>query len=902
MNGAVVFVTTELDPVVPGGAGTVVTSLAAALAAAGREVVVVLVAEVGEAHLPGVEIVVAAAERTAAENAFLERSRKAAQAVHAVAAERAVELVEFADFDGLAYWALAHRAELGLERTRVAVRFHGPAHLLLEAAKLAPPEFEPVRVMEEQSFAMADAVLVPSAPLGDLAERRYGVPSERVVVAQPPIPQVEPARYQPAAHPEVVCYGRLSEAKGSHDFLAAILPLLDSRPELLVRFVGPDGWSFAARRSMREVLQEMVPPHHRSRVLFEGALSHPQLAAVLRAAWLVVVPSRFESFCLAAHEVRAMGLPLVAADLPAFRPYFSTATGVVAYDGTVEALTGVLDDLLDSPDRLVELAAAPLPPYSDPLEPYAGALPAPRHPTSQSALATAASQRFAAAASPPPRPSLVQQTARRLLRLLPSPAARLAVRVVPQRWKDRFRAVANWRVEEARREETHRWREVRTRIRRGELSEVSEPEVTVVIPCHNQGRFLGNALLSVYEQTRKSFEIVVVDDGSDDAETIAVIERLDLLRTRVVRTANRGLPAARNTGIRAGRGEFVVPLDADDALAPTYLEEMLAALAPHPAAAYAHCYGEYFGDYAGYWITRPYNAYQLLLSNSVLGCVLLRRRAWEDVGGYDETMRNGNEDWDLWLRLLEVGWEQVQVPRPLFRYRRHGVSMSLDTEARFERGREELARRHPGLYESEKLRALKAAWYPTVSVLLSGAADIESLRQQDLDDLEVVARGDVPAADDLARERGWPIRKVGPDLGAAVRAAGGKYVVDWDRVSAAVPGALRALAGSLETAPDAMGARGSGSGPVVMWRRWTLLDPDAPHAGAVEAPAHVDTHPAPAESELRAGAYPTRGWTVPAELETSSLPVIRQRPEEEGAYPGWLPGPGEQTHSPRISS
>jgi O-antigen biosynthesis protein len=68
------------------------------------------------------------------------------------------------------------------------------------------------------------------------------------------------------------------------------------------------------------------------------------------------------------------------------------------------------------------------------------------------------------------------------------------------------------------------------------------------------------------------------------------------------------------------------------------------------------------------------------------------------VGGYDETMTSGNEDWELWLRLQEAGWGQVQVPLPLFRYRKHGVSMSVATEARFEEGRRMVRDRHPSLY------------------------------------------------------------------------------------------------------------------------------------------------------------------------------------------------------------
>ena len=163
----------------------------------------------------------------------------------------------------------------------------------------------------------------------------------------------------------------------------------------------------------------------------------------------------------------------------------------------------------------------------------------------------------------------------------------------------------------------------------------------------------------------------------------------------MLRQENRGLSGARNAGMQLAQGRFLVPLDADDEIAPEFLEVLHSALEGRPDAAYAHCWSELYGDEEATWVARPFNPYQLALSNSVVGCVLLRAEAWKQVGGYDETMRNGNEDWDFWLRLLEVGWNQVQVRRPLFRYRRHGVSMSVTTEARFEAAREEIARRHP---------------------------------------------------------------------------------------------------------------------------------------------------------------------------------------------------------------
>ena len=202
----------------------------------------------------------------------------------------------------------------------------------------------------------------------------------------------------------------------------------------------------------------------------------------------------------------------------------------------------------------------------------------------------------------------------------------------------------------------------------------------------------------------------------------------------------------------AARGTYVVPLDADDELEPQFLEKMVVALEPEPEAAFAACRARLFEDIDAVWIPRPYNPYQLLLSNSIIGCVLLRRDAYLAVDGYDETMRHGNEDWDLWIRLIKAGWDVVEVPDVLFRYRKHGISMSVETEARFEQGRAEIVERHPDLYASDHLARMKANHYPLVTVIAASETDPSGLETQDLADAEVVTIGDpTPAWEDVAR-------------------------------------------------------------------------------------------------------------------------------------------------------
>src|SRR5690606_40358180 len=109
---------------------------------------------------------------------------------------------------------------------------------------------------------------------------------------------------------------------------------------------------------------------------------------------------------------------------------------------------------------------------------------------------------------------------------------------------------------------------------------------------------------------------------------------------------------------------------------------------------------------------------------------------WEQVGGYDETMTLGNEDWEMWLRLMANGWDQVHVREVLFKYRKHGISMSVRTEARFEEGRRMVRDRHPELYSQESMRRSKTVWYPLITIVSDFAPPVDP-------DVEVVgAEGD----------------------------------------------------------------------------------------------------------------------------------------------------------------
>jgi GT2 family glycosyltransferase len=203
------------------------------------------------------------------------------------------------------------------------------------------------------------------------------------------------------------------------------------------------------------------------------------------------------------------------------------------------------------------------------------------------------------------------------------------------------------------------------------------PRVSVIIPCYDLGQYLDEAVESVLSQTCQDFEILVVDDGSTDPATQALLATYRRPRTRVIRMAHGGLAAARNVGLANAVGEYLCALDADDRLEPTYFEKAMQVLDGDRSVTFVSCWLRTFGEKVWEWTPERCDLPTLLWENTVLTAALVRREAVVAVGGYDTAMPvQGDEDWDLWLTLVECGYRGVILPEVLFNYRRRAGSMS----------------------------------------------------------------------------------------------------------------------------------------------------------------------------------------------------------------------------------
>ncbi len=201
------------------------------------------------------------------------------------------------------------------------------------------------------------------------------------------------------------------------------------------------------------------------------------------------------------------------------------------------------------------------------------------------------------------------------------------------------------------------------------------PKVSIVIPCYNQANYLPEAIESALGQTYGNIEIVVVDDGSTAGSVLDVCRKYQEIV--VVTQPNRGLPAARNTGIRQATGDWVMPLDADDKLIPQAVEKCAEKMERCDMVGLSW---QSFGIEANtkYRVNEFHLNLESFLKQNRIPCTsVFKKSDWLKIGGYDELMRNGFEDWSFNLSMLEAG-VRVQAVTDCFPllYRQHPSSMT----------------------------------------------------------------------------------------------------------------------------------------------------------------------------------------------------------------------------------
>jgi glycosyltransferase involved in cell wall biosynthesis len=217
-------------------------------------------------------------------------------------------------------------------------------------------------------------------------------------------------------------------------------------------------------------------------------------------------------------------------------------------------------------------------------------------------------------------------------------------------------------------------------------------KVSIIIPFFNSGPFLPEAIHSAMQASMDlDAELIVVNDGSTEADSLDMLHRLNQEgRIIVIHRENGGPAAARNTGVKASTGEFLLFLDSDNKLRPQFLKETLQAMESDPRTGVVYGNADFFGETLNRkaFVSRAFDKYELLLDNYIDVCSLVRRKAFDEVKGFEEDATIiGYEDWEFWIRLSATPWQFLYLPKVLFDYRlrKQSVITAAATEENYKK-------------------------------------------------------------------------------------------------------------------------------------------------------------------------------------------------------------------------
>lgn len=197
----------------------------------------------------------------------------------------------------------------------------------------------------------------------------------------------------------------------------------------------------------------------------------------------------------------------------------------------------------------------------------------------------------------------------------------------------------------------------------------STPLISVVIPCYNDGQFLPETIDRLKQQTFTGYEIIIVNDGSTDGNTLKVLDALAATGITVLHKENGRMSSARNYGVKHAKGTLIAALDSDDYFHPAFFQKAVDILNAKPNTAVVSSYIQLFGEFSAVAKPRSGTPYTYMFKSQIPACAMVRKSCWEAVGGYDEKMVNGYEDWEFYIRIIQQGWDIEVIPEKMLYYR-----------------------------------------------------------------------------------------------------------------------------------------------------------------------------------------------------------------------------------------
>jgi len=209
----------------------------------------------------------------------------------------------------------------------------------------------------------------------------------------------------------------------------------------------------------------------------------------------------------------------------------------------------------------------------------------------------------------------------------------------------------------------------------------NEPLVSLAMPIYNYAKRLNPTLHSIYNQDYTNFEVVIVNDGSDDEYCLLKLDSLEGQEgITIIHKENSGVSATRNIAIQLSNGDYILPLDADDMIKCEYIKKCVIILKNNEFVSPVYCDTIHIGEMNGMEKRPEWSKERLIKGPFIVNCSMFHRKAFESVNGYDENL-SGWEDYDMWIRMMKNGYTGKHIPLPLFVYFHHEKDGTVSTKA-----------------------------------------------------------------------------------------------------------------------------------------------------------------------------------------------------------------------------
>jgi len=211
---------------------------------------------------------------------------------------------------------------------------------------------------------------------------------------------------------------------------------------------------------------------------------------------------------------------------------------------------------------------------------------------------------------------------------------------------------------------------MKTNLIQVKQNSIQAPVVSIIVPCYNDEKYIEETLDSILRQSFSSWECIIINDGSKDTTETLVLNKIKFdKRFNYIYQNNTGVCIARNNAIKKSIGQYILCLDADDLISNNFLEETVNLLDLNSSLNIATSTVNFFGRSKGVLKVVSYDLDILLAANQIVMTSLFRRVDFDKVGGFNENMKDGFEDWDFWISVLKNGGNVTCAKQAVFYYR-----------------------------------------------------------------------------------------------------------------------------------------------------------------------------------------------------------------------------------------